>query len=400
MPAHQILELAIGALDSLGVEIAVEQEPNLELPTYCDPNQIGDCVAAMVRQITECGATSVRIGANGTLEGQIILSIGGNGFGTPMAGLAGQLDELPPVELWGDEPQLARGILRMNLIKRTIEDNLGRLEVVSDKANANISMELPAPTAAAIFARMFDRLMASPGPVARVALLQVRADCDRQGAAEYFQSLLQPGEVAFPISTSNWLVATAAEAEEIDGRMQAIERGWERESPSPLTVRAVGHWPLNGKRDEILGQIQTLVDLGDLSIETHPKLLLVRPSSSRPGTLDRQLHAAGYDVTLAAEEDGLSEAMRACRPDAVVVAGASPSHVGASRLKASTKAERAALANVPVVLMSATARTIQQSLQQAAHHAAGDEEARPPASGCSDEPAVMDSPSPSAPIGV
>lgn len=335
---------------------------NRDLRTYLDPKQIGNsiretlaAVSATTADLTISPAPIANEGVQVVLKCRVPDNLSANLIPHVLA-------RFPRQTLVDESRELATVALRLSFAKRLAEQNLSRWFISIDHDMLQVRWTLPAADAATAFHRYGDRLLVTHGPDSKVTLLQVRLPETTSRDGSELQSILGSDEFAYPASERNWLVALTSESDTIDRRLRRLWSDWRNVAAGrrPLITRPIGQWALPEKRDEMLALVQTVVELGDLSIESHPKLLLVRPESASPTSLDTRLEAAGYQV-ITTPEERFNDVMHDCDPDAVIVAC---DHEQEAIVNRSIAESMESVAKIPVVLMTASARSIQRNMRR------------------------------------
>lgn len=283
---------------------------------------------------------------------------------TPAGGIASDATRARPAERFpriaaedgaqaGDEQAL-----RSCVASRLIEANLGRWQPSNNGDPHEVAFMAPTAEPRRQFERFLQFVRRSDAPGTQVSLMQIRCEpgtAEPETAAASLQAELEMPHLLFPLDRSQWLLAAAEDASVVD---QSVRR-WRAAEPAAQTTQLclVGGWCMETQPHELRAFVETMIELSNLTTDTHPRLLLVHRAGAAAERMSALLEAVGYEVTsVPDQQEAVDDALQTCHPSAVVYGSdIAPPRRGEWQHRAHS---------IPVVLLSAQIRNLQESLEQ------------------------------------
>ncbi len=362
-------------------KVMLEISPDDDLPdVYCDPEKVGRVIINLTTNaIKFCGnGGGVKVWARRN-ENRSEVEIGVTDEGPGIAPENLQL-------IFKRFHQAGEGIksstkgfgLGLGIARELVDLNLGEMHVESELGKGStFSFTVPLCDPDELAIRYSKRIRASDDRPECVALVVATVDAPLEQAVsnavdEFLQHTFRANDFVVRILTHKWLVMARCPGTEVDDMLDRLQAAWvetNRNMPGAklpeITLRAKGAWPAETSAKEAIEQFQ--LELAAATEEPKgARVLLVDDDRELVQGLSIRLEAAGYEVITAL--NGKSAVDRAIEqpPDAILMDNYMPVLSGLEALELLRENPRTM--DVPVIMLSASARDQQEALKQGASY--------------------------------
>ena len=358
-------------------EVALELSIDEDLPVvYCDPEKVGRVIVNLaVNGIKFSGnGGSVRLWARrGTNQSEITIGITDEGPGISPENLERIFDRFHQIE--DATRSSAKGFgLGLSITRELIHLNLGEMNVESELGKGStFSFSVPVSKPEELVARYLERVVWSNDRPDNVSLVVAAVDAPVEQAVsnavdEFLQHTFRGNDLVVRILPHKWLVLAQCpqgEVEKMLDRVQAARAEDNRNMPGKklpeITLRTKGNWSEKTRAEEVIREFQA--ELAFAAEEPKgSRILLVDDDHELVHGLGIRLRAAGYEVLTAFDGRSAVDSAMEHRPEAILMDNQMPEMDGLEA--AEVLREHPETMDIPVIMLSASARNRQKALEQ------------------------------------